>query len=645
MKRLLYILIFALLFGTAMAVQPYHEVDIVDERGVLVTDISSVEIYAPDTTTNAVIYSDRTEQNTITIPMTTGSTNTTLSGGQMSWYGPDGYDFSITDGTNIATNANHRTRTSSEGTIVFPSYLTSITTSQYLDAESITMGTSSDWVLNAGATADLLTWTPASDGAIFRIGANDAATNGDFRVQVGTDLGFYIDEGVPSFSWTGGAASINASSNFNTTINTGTSTGTVTLGSSTAGALTLDTTSTYTLSSDGAHSTTTTDASADITVDATLGSVIIDGGEAVDDAVTIRSTGAAGGIDITSLGDIDITTTGAAGEDINITNTGGTIAVTATENIQNVVHLEENGGTSGSVNIYSNQGTGVSASTEHDASVQLHSDDGGISLYTTANLANAVRVETNGGTSETIVINNVQGTGAAAVTIAANAAGGDVNIDSVLGRIEIEAEEDVANALYLIADGGTSTTLEIFNDTGTSVTEGAASIEILSDVGGVEIQSNANLDDALVLRVDGGTTSEILVHNDQGNTSDSIQLISDAGGVTITAGTQITTGGGLINGSVQDIAAGGTTTAIALTNTVATVGADAGGDIVTLANGTAGQIMYIICEDATGTTTVTPATFNGGTSITFDAVGDSITLVYGTDLGWAIVGGNSYTII
>ncbi|KKL04411.1 hypothetical protein LCGC14_2616340, partial [marine sediment metagenome] len=115
MFRKLTFILLAFMLSTAMAVQPYHEIQVVDERGVKVTTITSVEIYAPDTTTDAVIYSDRGEQNAITIPMTTSSTNTTLVDGFMSWYGPDGYDFSFTDGTNIATNANHRTRTSSEG--------------------------------------------------------------------------------------------------------------------------------------------------------------------------------------------------------------------------------------------------------------------------------------------------------------------------------------------------------------------------------------------------------------------------------------------------------------------------------------------------------------------------------------------------
>jgi hypothetical protein len=97
---------------------------------------------------------------------------------------------------------------------------------------------------------------------------------------------------------------------------------------------------------------------------------------------------------------------------------------------------------------------------------------------------------------------------------------------------------------------------------------------------------------------------------------------------------------------IQDVPAGGTSTALTIASkSVFTVGADAGGDIVTIANGTAGQVIYIVCEDATGETTITPTTFNGGTSITFDALGDAVTLIYTTGTGWSIVGGNSYTIL
>lgn len=168
MKNLLYILIFALLLGTAWASTGlvYHEVQIVDETGAAVTDISSISIYNPDTTTNATIYMDRALANAITVPITTSSTNTTFtqSTGTLYWWGSDGYDYSFTNGTNIARNAGHRTRNSSEGTLYFPSYLADISSATYEDDETISMGDGADFVINAGTTADRLTFTPETDG-------------------------------------------------------------------------------------------------------------------------------------------------------------------------------------------------------------------------------------------------------------------------------------------------------------------------------------------------------------------------------------------------------------------------------------------------------------------------------------------------
>lgn len=228
-------------------------------------------------------------------------------------------------------------------------------------------------------------------------------------------------------------------------------------------------------------------AGANFDVDSAAGSIYLDAGEAAADAITIAATTAGGGIDITSNADIDITTTGAATEDITITNTGGSIIMSMTENVQNGFHIEANGGTSESINLYANQGSGSSATTEHDASIQLQSDAGGIGIYSTGNVADTITLETNGGTSETIVINNLQGTGTDAVTIKANAAGGDVDIDSVLGSIYIEAEENHATAVLITADGGTTTGMKLHNDTGT----GDESILLASDVGGITMNAAA----------------------------------------------------------------------------------------------------------------------------------------------------------
>jgi len=73
-------------------------------------------------------------------------------------------------------------------------------------------------------------------------------------------------------------------------------------------------------------------------------------------------------------------------------------------------------------------------------------------------------------------------------------------------------------------------------DTGTSVTENASAITLWADEGGINIQSDANLDDAITIRVDGGAASEITIHNDQATTTDSIEIVSDEGGVTIFGG-------------------------------------------------------------------------------------------------------------
>lgn len=539
----------------------YHEIQIRDELGRPVTAISTVTIYAPATTSAATIYRDRGRNNAITQPITTTSDNTTLSNGRLYWWGPDGWDYTIGDGTNTHHNGGHASLNASDGYLVFPSYLQSISSTTYTDAQNATWGSGGDWVQQGGATQGLLSFTCVNDNSEFRIGSSGTSANAGLNVYVGNAIGLKIDSSGPTFTWDGGIANINVSSHFATNINTGTSTGAINLGTQYSGAWAIDGTSTGTLNADTSIGITvsagTIDIAAtggDIDIDGVDSSVIIDGGQAVDDAVTIVATGTAGGIDITSLGDIDITTTGAATEDITITNTGGSILVTATENVQGVIHVEENGGTSGSINIYSNQGTGASATTEHDASIQLHSDDGGISLYTTGDVANAISLETNSGSSETITVSNVQGTDASSIdidstvggiTIATNAASKDVDIDSVLGSINIEAEEDAADAIHIIADGGTTSGIIILNDTGT----GDESILLDSDAGGITINANAG---SIDIEAVGGDAGDIILNSGDdmtftvaGDLTETVTgaIAISAVGVTITSSGVITTNG------------------------------------------------------------------------------------------------------
>jgi len=107
----------------------YHEVQVIDETGAPVTDISSVTVTTTGTGTSATIYQDRGGSTAITQPITTSSTNTTLSQGTGTfyWWGPPGWDYIISAGTNTLTSIGQVAHNQSDGSIVFPTYLRSRT--------------------------------------------------------------------------------------------------------------------------------------------------------------------------------------------------------------------------------------------------------------------------------------------------------------------------------------------------------------------------------------------------------------------------------------------------------------------------------------------------------------------------------------
>lgn len=90
------------------------------------------------------------------------------------------------------------------------------------------------------------------------------------------------------------------------------------------------------------------------------------------------------------------------------------------------------------------------------------------------------------------------------ITIQNTEATKDITVNSVLGSIYIEAEEDAANAILITADGGTSSTLRLHNDTGT----GATSIDLLSDVGGITATASAG---AIVLTGTGASAGDVTI--------------------------------------------------------------------------------------------------------------------------------------
>jgi len=227
----------------------------------------------------------------------------------------------------------------------------------------------------------------------------------------------------------------------------------------------------------------------DITADS---SIKITSTEAVTDAVVISASTALGGIDITSNEDIDITTTGAAGEDISITNSGGSVNITATENLAGTIVIATTGG---------------------------------------------------GGTSEDITLTNDQGTGEGAITITATAGGIDLNaatgknVDILGGQFIVLSNENVANAIYLRTNTGTTETINLTNTLGTA--ENA--INVTSTAGGVDIDAallkDVALDGGQVLVTGKDAVANQIYLNATGTVAgNAINLATTNGGIVLTAG-------------------------------------------------------------------------------------------------------------
>ena len=72
-----------------------------------------------------------------------------------------------------------------------------------------------------------------------------------------------------------------------------------------------------------------------------------------------------------------------------------------------------------------------------------------------------------------------------------------------------------------------------------------------------------------------------------------------------------------------------------------------GTDILTLGNGSTGQVKYfVLVSDGGSSPEITPSgTFTGGTKVTLDSAGDSVVMLYtGSTYGWVVIGGHSFSV-
>ena len=479
----------------------YHYIDVVDDSGTQVTDINQVYIYLPGTTTTQTIYKDRALQSAITLPMTIASTNTTLVNGHFTWWGQDGYDFKIGNDVVTADNGHTQAFDSSRGKIVFPYYLQTIATIAWTDAQNISLGTDTDWVINGGATANLLKFTPASDGATVRFGLADGTKSPNLQWYTDNGLGFMIDESANTFTVTGLIVNANVSNNTAINLATGTSTGAVTIGG----------TGTQTIAiGNGAGAKTVN-----------VGSV------------TGASATAIGGgtsdVTITSGDDIFLVTNTGTGDVISLVNTAGTSAASV------VVTA-----TAGGIDI--------------DAAAALDVDIAGgqVLIASKDNAASAIALTANVGTSETIAITNTKGTSESALNIDATAGGIDIdfatgkNMAINGGQFIVTSIEDVASAINLVTNTGTSETIVVTNTLGTA----AGAITLASTAGGVTITGGSGADIGIT------STGKSVTLTATEAASDAIKLVgaTGAGGITLDAGTGgIYCSGDVLKGFIRDI--------------------------------------------------------------------------------------------
>ena len=85
--------------------------------------------------------------------------------------------------------------------------------------------------------------------------------------------------------------------------------------------------------------------------------------------------------------------------------------------------------------------------------------------------------------------------------------------------------------------------------------------------------------------------------------------------------------------------------AVPVTASTVQISTGAGAAALTLANGTAGQMLTLVMTvDGGGDATLTPTTKTGFTTIVFGDVGDAVVLQYFTTLGWMVVSNNGATV-
>ena len=154
------------------------------------------------------------------------------------------------------------------------------------------------------------------------------------------------------------------------------------------------------------------------------------------------------------------------------------------------------------------------------------------SNFTVTGSGKDISMSATGGGTQVLTIHSA-GTGANAIQInaqaggiditASGAAGGeDIDIVATGSSVNISSSENVTDAIVLNASAG-----------GIDVTAGSAEDIDITGSGGINITSTEDDSVAIYLHADGGTSETIVIHSDQGTSARSIHILSDVGGISL----------------------------------------------------------------------------------------------------------------
>lgn len=124
------------------------------------------------------------------------------------------------------------------------------------------------------------------------------------------------------------------------------------------------------------------------------------------------------------------------------------------------------------------------------------------------------------------------------ITAAGGGANEDIDITNTAGKVIVTTGANASQSIYLHANAGTSETIQLHSDQGTAVN----SINILSDVGGITLTSGLASADSFNIASSGGVdvdgAGEINITSSQAAATALHFVASDAaGGITVTTGT------------------------------------------------------------------------------------------------------------